>query len=183
MKKHEAERLIETIKGFIEHDKGDAVPPVPVRPSQTPPKAAPPSTGGNGSASTPHFAAGERFDKEALYQEFRARFIEDAKMDPVLLNLLLVQPEIIVEYERRVETIDGSSLRGRVARLVAQGFFGEPRTNSAVDKELGRTGTRPNSGNLSTTLAGLVVAGFLVRSDEGVVAAPGVKVTEKQLEV
>jgi hypothetical protein len=122
------------------------------------------------------------FDEEAMYQRFRARMIDDAKLDPILLHLLINQPEIIVEYEKTVETIEGSTLRGRVARLIARGFMDEPKTTGNVRTELTRTGPEPNSGGLSTTLAALVGLGFLTRAGEGWVKAPGVKVTEKAIE-
>lgn len=121
------------------------------------------------------------FDEEAMYQRFRARMIDDAKLDPILLHLLVNQPEIIVEYEKTVENIEGSTLRGRVARLIAKGFFDDAKTTGNARTELTRTGPEPNSGGLSTTLAALVAAGFLTRAGEGWVKAPGVKVTEKEI--
>ncbi len=116
---------------------------------------------------------------ERLYREFKARFINDAKIDPILLHLIQSRPEIVVEIERQVVRVDGTTLKGRVARLIAGGYFGEMRLTGTVKKELMRTGPEPNGGNLSTTLGGLVTDGFLTRDGDGYIAAPGCTVSEE----
>lgn len=122
------------------------------------------------------------FDEEALYQRFKQRFIDEAQIDPILLRLIMDAPEIIVENQRRVEQVDGSTLRGRIAKLIVQGYLDVVRSNASIDKELGKTGTRPSSGTLSTTLSSLRDSGFLVRAGDGWQKAAGVKITETQLE-
>lgn len=206
MKKHEAEKLIETIRGFvdgaIESIERTGIPgpgKIAAPEDQARIKLKPGAVKPNGQNATlaeideflgrPPFDArrglGETppFDEEALYQRFRARFIDEAQMDPVLCRLIMVQPEIIIEYERRTETPDASSLRGRILKLIATDFLNVERTNGNVVTELRRTGTEPNSRNVSRTLADLVSAGFLTRSGAGFMRAPGVKVSEKAVEV
>jgi hypothetical protein len=121
---------------------------------------------------------------EKLYQAFKTRLVEEARIDPILLQILTTRPEIVVEIEPRIVTIDGTKLKGRIARLIAQGWLAETRATSAVRYELARTGPDPGGGGrLSDTLGELLNEGFLVRAGDGWVRAPGVKVTERQLAV
>lgn len=181
MKKHEAEKLIDTIRGFIELvdgplGTGEKAAPRPAAGKEGMKFAVQPPAGGNGRAPEP-------FDEEALYQRFRARFIDEATIDPTLVHLMMTQPEIIVGYERKVEELDGSSLRGRIAGLLADGFLDEPRTNGNVTSELKRIGTEPNSGNVSRAIADLISSRFLTRvGADKYQRAPGVKVTKKSIE-
>lgn len=192
MKKHEAEKLIETIRGFVdaptsldvvgvaggkasvETRKGLPPPTMALLPGG--PTAAPGSGNGHGCRLTDD-------QEEALYQRFRARFIDEATIDPTLVHLMMARPEIIVGYERRVEQLDGSTLRGRVCRLIAQGWLTHGRATGAIRKELARTGADPGGGgNLASTLADLVRQGFLERGEHGWTTAVGVKVTEQEIQ-
>jgi hypothetical protein len=121
---------------------------------------------------------------EALYRKIKARLIEDGRVDPMLLQLITAQNEIVVEIEPRVVRLDGSTLKGRVARLMAQGWFASARTTSACRKELARTGTDPGGGGqLSDALGAYVRDGFLTREGDGYILAPGVKVREEEISV
>lgn len=124
-------------------------------------------------------------DKEKLYQWLKKRLLDDLRVDPVFVKLLASgTPEMFVEIEPKVVELKAAgSLKGRVARLIASGFFNETRATFAVRSELKRTGTDPGGGgNLSTALGDFVVDGFLVRDGDGFVKAAGVKVTEKAIE-
>jgi len=134
--------------------------------------------GERAAASPPRtFTAEETFNNEALYQAIKARLIGEAANDPILLKVLKYRPELEVTVQRRVVTADGGSLKGRVARLVAAGFFREGATQSRTRSELARTGPDVNNGNLYRTLQELVTFGFL--TDEGATGyreVPGAKV-------
>lgn len=120
---------------------------------------------------------------EALYQVFKRRMIDDARVDPVLLHLLTKQPEIVVEVEPQIVTLDGTTLKGRCARLLASGWFTEPRTTSKTRGELARLGADPSGNdNLRKALADFRKMGFLTDEKDGWQIAPGVKVTEKRIE-
>lgn len=176
MNKREADKLIETIRSFVESDNGGKVAAAPAGPgaSPAPARAELQPAARNGAAP---------FDEEALYQRFRARFIDEARIDPTLVHLMMTQPEIIVGYERRIEQLDGSTLRGRVARLIAAGYLKDGKATGTIRKELARTGADPGGGGtLAGTLADLVRQGFLERHEDGWSAAPGVKITERQIE-
>lgn len=96
-------------------------------------------------------------DMDALYAEFRRRAIAD----PVVLKVLAEKPVLEVTIEHKVVTIDGQSLKGRIARLIASGFYDEGVTQGGTRSELARTGPDVNSGNLSRAMTELQRDGFL----------------------
>lgn len=96
-------------------------------------------------------------DMDSIYSEVKRRAAADAG----LLRVLASQPEIEVSIERRTVELDGTSLKGRIARLIAQGFMDQGVTQSATRSELKRTGPDVNAGNLSTTFAALLKDGFI----------------------
>jgi len=177
MKRHEAEKLIATIREFIDDGAAPASVPSTGRRDKPPAKVDP--------AAPTNGAARAVLDEQAiedLYQLFKRRMIEDAAVDPILLHLLTVRPEIIVDVEPRSVMLDGSTLKGRVARLMAQGWFSGPRATGACRKELARTGADPGGGGtLSDILSGYVRDGFLLREGDGFQLAPGVKVSEREV--
>ena len=138
---------------------------------------------GNGAVQGPvSNEVGEAGNFERLYQKLKARLIDECRADPVLLQLLTQQNELLVEFEPRVVQVDGNTVRGRVARQIAQGWFNEPKTTGGTRKELARTGADPGGGGtLSDVLASYVRDGFLERADDGYQRAPSIKVTEKEL--
>jgi hypothetical protein len=97
---------------------------------------------------------------EALYQTIKARLIDDA---PGILRLLETRPELEVTVERRTLQARGDTTLGRVARLIKAGALAESRRFRDILVMLERTGPRVNNKSLSSVLAELVAAGFLVR--------------------
>jgi IS5 family transposase len=125
-------------------------------------------------ARTRSFSVEESLDNEALYQAIKVRLIEEA---PAVLRVLTERPEIEVRVERKIVAADGTSTKGRVAKLLANHFLDEPKRFGEILKECERTGTRLNNKTLSIALSELVVDGFL--TNEGVQryrAVPGMKV-------
>jgi hypothetical protein len=111
---------------------------------------------------------------EALYQAIKTRLMGEA---PQLLKVLATRPELVVEVTRQTVTADGSSTKGRVARLIAHGFLKDTRRFAEVLRELERTGTRVNNRSLAVALHDLVVGGFMTKEgSEGYVEAPGAHV-------
>lgn len=118
--------------------------------------------------------------EEKLYAKFKNRFIEDMSIDPVLLHLAATRPEIHIAAEPRVIELDEDKLPGRLAKMLARGFFSDARKPGDILKRLGETGTQVNSQRLSDALATFVEYGFLERADGGTyIGVPGFKVTEK----
>lgn len=194
MKKHEAEKLIAVIRELakdLEEDRPlKAGEVLPVRTSLDRPhqqmnaeqqrEVARIQAAGI-AGKIPTEAA---VDFEVLYQKIKRRLLDELKVDPIFVRLLASQPEIMVEIEPRVVEMDGASLKGRIARLMAAGWFKDARKSGSVRTELARTGSDPGSGGrLSEALTEYVNQGFLTREGEGYTLAPGVKVSEKRLEV
>lgn len=185
MNKKEAETLIETIKGFITDDRAHLgkgwtpaeLPPAAKGPvNNTPLSDRTPAPGGKLSIDTDQL--------EAIYRAIKNRLIDDLRIDPVLVQLLAARPEIELLIEPRIVQLEASSLKGRVARLVAAGWFAEGRATSAVRRELARTGADPGGGgSLSQKLAELQREGFLTSEGERWTVAAGIKITEKAIAV
>jgi hypothetical protein len=112
-------------------------------------------------ATSPAAAAGAVVDEDALYERFKARLLADA---PALLRLTTIAPEIEVTRERKIIKIDGSTLRGRVAKLIADGFFAAGKSNRETVNELARTGRTAHDSNVSKELGELIAMGFLYRT-------------------
>lgn len=173
MNRREGERLIEVIRELMA-ETGSA------------------SVKGKGSEPAPEQVETDKDGRprlsaellERVYQQFRNRMIDDLRADPVFVELLAARPEIEVLIEPRRIQIEASTTRGRVARLMASGWFKTTRATGAVRTELARTGPDPGGGGtLSDILAAYVKDGFLVREGTGYQAAPDLKVKEKVLEV
>jgi hypothetical protein len=113
-------------------------------------------------------------DIEFAYEQIVARLKREA---PALLKVLAIKPEIEITVERRTISIDGSSLKGRIAQLIAEGFFDGGKSQSNARTELKRRGSEPNFGTLSREMASLHKDGFLVReSDDSYHAVEGMRV-------
>jgi hypothetical protein len=111
-------------------------------------------------------------DTEALYQAFKARLIEDA---PALLRLLTERSELTVEVKRAQVTLDGTSLAGRLAQLIADGWFDEPRGGTTTWAELQRRGFT-GANNTNREMARLAEKGFLTKEDGGYQAVRNMKI-------
>ena len=88
-----------------------------------------------------------------------------------------------MEIEPRVVVLEANTVKGRVARLMAAGWFSSTRSTGACRTELKRSGADPGGGgNLSDVLGDYVKQGFLVRDGDGYLFSAGVKVSERPLE-
>lgn len=112
------------------------------------------------------------FDEDALFERFKARLLKD----PAVLKVIAQQPEIRVELRPETITMDGKTLPGRIARLVADGFFQIPRRHVDAKRELERTGPAVHNGNLTREIKSLVQKGFLTDEAAGYAAVPAMKV-------
>lgn len=178
MKAAEAKVLIDAIQGLIEKD---GPKPDLSQFDRTAPRLVK-KTDGVPPGGTADWTAEQELELfERFYQKVKARLLEELPVDPVLLHLIAARPEIIIDVEPRRQNIDGSSLKGRIARLMAAGFFSEGRKQNQVRVELTRTGSEPNSGGLSTAMNDNVKDGFLVRDGDLYTLAPNVKITEREL--
>lgn len=169
----------ETKRGVPRADRGDQSGRGAAPAYETAAAGAPP--GGHRADRGSAESNGHGQVDEALYQAIRARLLED---EPIILKALTAHPELVVEVTPRVVTVEGDTAKGRVARLMASGWFDTPRAVGAVRSELARTGKDPGGGGaLGIMLNNFVAEGFFVRESGGFVLAPRVKVSERELRV
>jgi hypothetical protein len=143
-------------------------------------KMAPPAPSGREVEAPPSPAPAlrEGDPAEEMYQLFKARLLAEA---PAILRVLTTAPEIDVEVQRDVIRVDGRSLRGRIARLIAEGYFDAARTSASVLEELLKRGaSRPSNIELGNEMKALCDMGFFVRENKWYTLVPNakVKVTE-----
>lgn len=101
-------------------------------------------------------------EEEALFQRFKARLMQEA---PALIKLLTLKPELELTIERQVIQVDGKTLRGRLAKLIADDFFTVGRSNRDAVKELARTGGTVHDSRCLDAIRELIALGFLYRTD------------------
>jgi hypothetical protein len=136
--------LLEEIKGKL-----DAGPPA---------RSVPPTDNG----PPPAVPAG---DEDALYERILSRLRREA---PHVLKVLASRPELKIEVETVLIVADGSSLRGRIARMLQEGFFKDPGKNgSVVQTELTRRGFDCARPGVYKECDALAEMGFLTKEYSG----------------
>lgn len=105
-----------------------------------------------------------------------AETIRRVTANPGVLAAMKRVPEIEVTVERQKIEADESSLRGRVAILISEGFFDALATGSAAFTELKRRGFGTAKPNVYKECDKLATAGFLTKERDGYRAVPGMKV-------
>lgn len=83
------------------------------------------------------YSAAESLDNEQLYQAIKKRLLQEA---PALIKLLADGPEIAVTVQRRTIAMDDSTIKGKIAILISEGWLDQERTAAEVHKELLRRG-------------------------------------------
>jgi hypothetical protein len=109
---------------------------------------------------------------DALYQEFKRRILAE----PAVLRVLGTKKEIDVETKRETVTLDGTSWMGRVAQLIAEGFFDTPQRSAVVFREAVRRGATGIATRADEACKKLLAMGFLTREEDGFKAVDGMKV-------
>jgi len=130
---------------------------------------------------TPASAKGWDPMEEDQYQKWKTRLIAELRQEaPALLKVLGTSPELEVTIERKVVEINTSTLRGRLAQLVAEDFFAEPQTGHKAFVELKRCGFATSKPNVYRELHGLAALGVVTVEGDGFRVAPGAKVRLKR---
>jgi hypothetical protein len=115
-------------------------------------------------------------DLDALYEAIKLKALNDPR-DAEVLAILRRVPEIEMRIERVKVEIDSKSVKGRIVKLLAEGFYDEGATNSSTRGALKRTGPDANNANIANILADLQKDGFLTLEGSGAYrAVPGMKV-------
>jgi hypothetical protein len=112
--------------------------------------------------------------EEALYQRFKSRLISEA---PHLLNVIAKQPEIELVIDRPVIRVDGTSQKGRLAMLIADGFLDEPRSSQAIGSEFRRRMIVAKKPNIDRAADELVKLGFLTKNKGHYQVVAGMKIS------
>jgi hypothetical protein len=111
------------------------------------------------------YTPAESFDNEALYNAFKSRLIKEAP--GIVVALTKSVPEIEVREVREKFQMDTTTREGRVAWLIADGYFDVSRVNAEVVNELAERGMPTSAPNVAHAFASLVEKGFLVSRDKG----------------
>lgn len=114
------------------------------------------------------------WDEDALYERFKTRLIEES---PAIIRTIALKPEISVKAKRVVIEAD-KSLKGRVALLISEGFFKEPRPSLDVAREFGCRGIGYANNTLGQALAALNSMGALIKEGNAFQQASGVKINK-----
>lgn len=115
--------------------------------------------------------------EDEMYQRFKARLIKEA---PKLLQVLNIKPVINVRDKEEVIEVDGSSLRGRVAKLIASGFFDQTIAGNAAFVELKRAGFSVAKPSVYRECDKLAEMGFLTKESDGYRAVDSMKANIKR---
>lgn len=100
-------------------------------------------------------------DNERLYQAFKQRLLSE----PAVLKVIAQKPELRVEITRPTIETDADSIQGRLARLIADGFFDTSVSGGQVTRQLARSAYSARPGTLWPALDKLALLGFLVIED------------------
>jgi hypothetical protein len=106
------------------------------------------------------------------------------RRDPELVNITLLteKPEINVNVRRKVIELDGTTLKGRLARMIAEGWFDEAKTGNAAYNELVRLGFSTAKPNVYRELDKLAELEFLTKEPTGgFQAVAGMKVNIREV--
>lgn len=129
------------------------------------------------SAPNPESLTPNPSDLNGFYAAFKARLLTDHQ---VVIALGAARPEIEVTVERQKLVMDAKTLPGQIARMLADGFFGQARTGGEVNAELKRRGTPTAAANVYPPLKKLASQGFLTVENGTYIAVPGMVVRVKQ---
>jgi hypothetical protein len=96
--------------------------------------------------------------------------------------MLVTKPALELTWTRPVLEFDEHSTKGRILRLLRDGFFnGEPKTPSQIRGALQRTGPDSNTAVIGNAMADLVKARVFTNEGGGYKAVPGVPINEREV--
>jgi len=119
---------------------------------------------------------------EEVYAHIRNMLLADGQMLAAVAKVQASRPEIVIELRPRMISYDGSSAKGRIAKMIADGLLDEPCKPGVIIKEFKRTGGEIHPSRLSNYLSEFVSDGMLIRDDGLYQKAPGLKVTKTELQ-
>lgn len=81
-----------------------------------------------------------------------------------------------MKIRRQILEVDGDSLRGRIGRLIHDGFFDRSHTSSEILVELEKRGETPSNIEFGNEMKALVRMGFFTRENKWYSLVPEMKV-------
>lgn len=106
----------------------------------------------------------EVLSNDDLYDAIKRRLIAEV---PAILKLLVTKPELRVEVQRQVIEANDTTLLGRVAMLLSEGFFEEATSANTAHNELVRRGKGNAKPNVYKACDQLTTMGFLTKEPQG----------------
>jgi hypothetical protein len=152
--------LIQTISG------GRGIIPPPAATNETP-------------RTPPDVVERHNIPFDQIYQEIKARLLQELPQEPALLRIIANRPELQVTVERQIVEVSEQSPEGRIGKLIAEGFFDSPVLPGDVLKEMLRRGwvaKKTPVVRASHACEKMAQKGFLTREDKAYKAAAGMKV-------
>jgi hypothetical protein len=128
------------------------------------------------------FAEAPAVDLDAIAAEVFRRLQTNPEFSS--LHVSAEKPELSVTVQRKVIDLDASTLRGRLAQMIAQGFFESARNGNTAYNELQRVGFRTAKPNVYRELDNLASMGFLTKEPSGgYQAVADMKINIREVEV
>ena len=159
----EVRRRLTRLEGSNDAERANAKRSAPSDPTFLPPPAAS-SANGNGHVD------------DALYQAIKTRLLSDLPNEPALLRVLTERPALEVQRKRRTIEVDGDTLKGRLAGLIVEGFFDQPKKGYGAFVELQRLGAKVAKPGVYNMCDQLAKDGFLTKEGDGYRVVGGMKV-------
>jgi len=111
-------------------------------------------------------------DEEALYQRFKLRLLQEF---PRLMEQA-EPPKTEPSKNGKLLRVKAGSPQGRLAKLIADGFFDEPRSSQSIGEELKRRKMSMTRSSIGAETNKLVKLGFLYKSKDNYKAIAEMKV-------
>jgi len=101
--------------------------------------------------------------------------------DTAILKLALTKPELQVSVTVKTIEVDGETIDGKVAKLMSEGFFNEPKSANAAMVELRKRGHSHDPRSMLRTCDKMASLGFLRKESLGFLMVPemSVNIVEK----
>lgn len=155
---------IAELEGRIASAAGQGRPPAPLLDKPAPPAARP--------AAPPNRVPMPDYEIDLILSRLCSR----AAQDPGILALLRSTPELVVTVDKRTIDASDTTLFGKLAVLIADGFFDTGRTGNAAFEELKRRGASTAKPNVYRECDKLAGYGFLTKESDGYRVVPSMKV-------
>lgn len=134
----------------------------------------------------PEFIPSELETADSWFARIWPLVREKCLKDPASATVLSTVNEIEIKTKRKRVELDGDTLRGRIALMIAEGFFDGGKKLADAFAELRTRGVTTAGANLSRELKSLTTMGFLTSNGNTQATSykrvPGLKITRTKIE-